>query len=606
MGYLEGAPLFKLCLGDRLLTAVEPEDKSRVKTYMDHFVFFPHIDYQQHDLKRLMVFDFDRIAEDRTIACFNTNGFAKSRFDPFEVMKFTELIDNGIYVRQDQDHYEGPCIPKIIHQFKPANPNEPMIKAMASWKTYNPEYEYRLWDEEAISVEMGEDKHSLPIDHNQRLQRLRFIILDRYGGFFIDPNLRCIKSLSAVPSCHKCAFYATYLSENHNPGVLSDEFIGSPSGSPLLAKILTYYQEPRGFTDRHQLLTACLKALCPEGLFVHPSIYFHVRIHPWRPPTKFIMVNLDRRTDRLATFTKRFAETGLTHIYRFSAIDGQKLTLRHPDVKYLNIGLRKGTLACTLGHLALYRQLVADPANEAYVIIEDDVEFGRNFGNKCYRAIERLNQDDPGWLWLFLGCINREHYDPNREDEPEVKPLIRRNYGCSAFAYVISKEGARALIELIESRQCWTTLDDWIGIHQAIPSYITDHHLCYSYPWSPAYPDTDIQHQTDLIYGFDDLPYYCLCQVPKAKWMPNRKALYEAFLSTDSLFAIIQSQETELKPDYANLYAELIKANKVVNPAMIDLKDLTINPDMDLYGLVQISREYARDQLLAMENLQPL
>ena len=87
-------------------------------------------------------------------------------------------------------------IPKIIHQIWIGN-LEPPVSLMDSWKNKHPDFKYILWDEEKIRDEKFSSQ--VKIDEIEeycgKADIIRYEILNRYGGVYIDADSYCIEKL---------------------------------------------------------------------------------------------------------------------------------------------------------------------------------------------------------------------------------------------------------------------------------------------------------------------------------------------------------------------------------------------------------------------------
>ena len=97
-------------------------------------------------------------------------------------------------------------IPKIIHQiyFDPSGPSELLRTISQTWKKKHPGWEYRFWDGKAIEQFMESDFpdliplfRSYPFDV-QRWDFVRYLILYRFGGLYVDLDYECIEPLDAL------------------------------------------------------------------------------------------------------------------------------------------------------------------------------------------------------------------------------------------------------------------------------------------------------------------------------------------------------------------------------------------------------------------------
>lgn len=100
---------------------------------------------------------------------------------------------------------------------------------------------------------------------------------------------------------------------------------------------------------------------------------------------RIVVINLDRRTDRLAQFDSQARDLGIDYI-RHSAIDAQALGI-------------DGVTACRQSHHDVLVNAAAGGV-ERLLIFEDDAEFKAGF-NESFSAIAANLPDD--WQMLYLG-----------------------------------------------------------------------------------------------------------------------------------------------------------------------------------------------------------
>jgi hypothetical protein len=105
-------------------------------------------------------------------------------------------------------------IPKIIHQLwigpKPAPTN-----LMKTWKEKHPDFEYIYWNEDEI-IKRGmifecQDKINQISEINGKADIMRWEILFKYGGVFLDADSICIEPLHQLLALNKC--FAGYENE---------------------------------------------------------------------------------------------------------------------------------------------------------------------------------------------------------------------------------------------------------------------------------------------------------------------------------------------------------------------------------------------------------
>jgi len=176
---------------------------------------------------------------------------------------------------------------------------------------------------------------------------------------------------------------------------------------------------------------------------------------------KIKIVNLERRGDRKEATIKKLIEADIkTDHYEFiKAVDGKELKPTS-EVKHLfrdnDFGNRRGVIGCALSHYNLWCQLLNDPDNEYYVIMEDDFTLCKNF--KQHFETLQTNNDFSKRDLLFLGY---SMFQKNRQtnfqvyniesNSVNIEPLDRKLYIGGTFSYSINKNGAKILIDYIKN-----------------------------------------------------------------------------------------------------------------------------------------------------------
>ena len=127
-------------------------------------------------------------------------------------------------------------IPKIIHQIWIGN-LEPPVSLMDSWKNKNPDFKYILWDEEKIRDEKFSSQ--VKIDEIEeycgKADIIRYEILNRYGGVYIDADSYCIEKLGNF-LLEKS--FAVYENEKIRKGLIATGVLGFEPNHPFLSNIL--------------------------------------------------------------------------------------------------------------------------------------------------------------------------------------------------------------------------------------------------------------------------------------------------------------------------------------------------------------------------------
>lgn len=186
------------------------------------------------------------------------------------------------------------------------------------------------------------------------------------------------------------------------------------------------------------------------------------------------VINLDRRRDRMEKLYTNMP-TLQGRVSRISAVEGRKLQMtpaiarlfRPHDFKW-----KKPVLGCALSHLRVWWQL----ANErddigSYLILEDDVKMSPDWEARWKAAVPHIPED---FDIIYLGGIlppNREGFEAAKEKVNEhfsrVKennffgqPKPNRYFHWCAYSYVLSRKGARKVLEILMAKDgYWTSAD---------------------------------------------------------------------------------------------------------------------------------------------------
>ena len=126
-------------------------------------------------------------------------------------------------------------IPKIIHQLW-IGPKPAPIKLMNTWKNKNPEFEYIFWNEaEFVKREMFfkcQNKIDEIEEINGKADILRWEILYKYGGVFLDADSICIEPIDNELLEKPC--FAGWENEQVRKGLIATGTMGFPPKHPLV------------------------------------------------------------------------------------------------------------------------------------------------------------------------------------------------------------------------------------------------------------------------------------------------------------------------------------------------------------------------------------
>jgi glycosyl transferase family 25 len=161
------------------------------------------------------------------------------------------------------------------------------------------------------------------------------------------------------------------------------------------------------------------------------------------------LINLDRRTDRLAAMTVQLAQLGIV-AKRIPAVDANRVSdgwLSQAFTRGPLGTIPKGDQCCSLSHRRAWAAFLNSGAPYA-AVIEDDVVLDP--------SASRLFKQ-PDWIPDGIDVIKLEHYGPNHQrvlvgeersigNSLTLAPILSRHTG--AACYVVSKAAAVKLLHL--------------------------------------------------------------------------------------------------------------------------------------------------------------
>jgi GT2 family glycosyltransferase len=132
-------------------------------------------------------------------------------------------------------------IPKIIHQLwigpKPAPTNH-----MDTWKNMNPDFEYIRWSEEELmkrdmKIEC-QNRVDEMVEINGKADIIRWEILYKYGGVFLDADSICVEPIDDM--LMKCKYFAGWEHEQLRKGLIATGTMGFPPKHPLVKEAIEW------------------------------------------------------------------------------------------------------------------------------------------------------------------------------------------------------------------------------------------------------------------------------------------------------------------------------------------------------------------------------
>jgi inositol phosphorylceramide mannosyltransferase catalytic subunit len=118
-------------------------------------------------------------------------------YDVWEQFSSAWSIVHSLYKHNYCESFEEVSnIPKIIHQiWLGGQVPEKYIKYIKSWRKFNPDWEYKLWQDKDIdSINLTKREiFAQAVNNGMRSDILRYEILHQQGGIYIDIDFECLK-----------------------------------------------------------------------------------------------------------------------------------------------------------------------------------------------------------------------------------------------------------------------------------------------------------------------------------------------------------------------------------------------------------------------------
>lgn len=160
-----------------------------------------------------------------------------------QILEAKRFITNWVDIDGRGNNVE---IPKIIHQIWIGNKPIP-FGLIKTWKDKHPDWKYILWDNEKVKNEEFINRDKIEICNNilGKSDLIRYEILYKYGGIYIDIDVICNKKLDNLIT-NKSLFAVYY---NNKKELISNNVIGCTRYNPSLLKVIEYFKDIYDFDD---------------------------------------------------------------------------------------------------------------------------------------------------------------------------------------------------------------------------------------------------------------------------------------------------------------------------------------------------------------------
>ncbi len=112
---------------------------------------------------------------------------------------------------------------------------------MKSWKKYHPDWEYMLWTEKNIPKLVNQEAFDTSPNWHQKSDILRYEILFRYGGIYIDSDEYCLKSIEPLLEQTSNAGFTLIAGREGSeemPNLVANGVLGCLAGEPFMQKMI--------------------------------------------------------------------------------------------------------------------------------------------------------------------------------------------------------------------------------------------------------------------------------------------------------------------------------------------------------------------------------
>ena len=182
------------------------------------------------------------------------------------------------------------------------------------------------------------------------------------------------------------------------------------------------------------------------------------------------MINLLRRPERRERMHKLFKELGI-RVETHDAVDGRILNqsvLEKLGIEimagytdpYHNRPITMGEIGCFLSHYNIWNKVIEN-GFKSIIVLEDDVRFEPFFRQKVNYILKELKDLQFEWDLVYLG---RKRLAENAESWIDgSKYLVHAGYSYWTLGYILSRSGAKKLIEAMPLKQL-LPVDEYLPI----------------------------------------------------------------------------------------------------------------------------------------------
>jgi mannosyltransferase OCH1-like enzyme len=140
-------------------------------------------------------------------------------------------------------------IPKIIHQIwlGPKQIPEIYLEFSKSWKDLHPDWRYKLWTDKDVERWdfHNKDLYNKALSYQERADILRYEILQRYGGLYVDFDMKALKNFDDL---HQ--YYVFYVGIEND--AVTNGIIGSAPNNPIFSETMRGIRKHQDMIDENK------------------------------------------------------------------------------------------------------------------------------------------------------------------------------------------------------------------------------------------------------------------------------------------------------------------------------------------------------------------
>ena len=165
-------------------------------------------------------------------------------------------------------------IPKVLHRiWLGSNPiPEELASYGDSWKIHHPSWDMHLWTDDKVVTLGSEETLSRARNYSEKSDVLRYEILWRFGGVYIDMDVECLRPIDEL--LDDVSLFAAF----ERPGRIGSAVVGAEPSHPAMKHAVTEIQRRVGTGKQEEatgpgLLTNTLQQFPDATIF--PSRVFY-------------------------------------------------------------------------------------------------------------------------------------------------------------------------------------------------------------------------------------------------------------------------------------------------------------------------------------------